>query len=704
MKFLLKLLSIVGSSSLGLTTLSTNYIWKQNNANFSSNNTNIPTNNASDKNKYDESNNINHQDLIDNDSKNDTQATPFSDGINKPTYNQPLINVIHPQQHVEPFLPSNNDFQTIKDKILDTKKTTYNYYSHPNFKIIGNDAPLNSKTQNKLNLKLVDQNNEVVQGVNWYLKDNYSPQEVYKSNTDYEGRVLQLDDDGTLTGLKFNSPDTKNIEIWAEHKGYLFRNVVTVLSEFTSTAKEQEQGALDEVKKITQGWEKYSDYEKILKTYQWITKNINYVERFDSFAADQTAYAGIIEKEAVCTGYTMSFKMFMDHLGIPNKAIEGVVGGVKHIWNLVELDDGWYHIDSTWGRMQGKDKIGLTNYNWFLLNNDDFGSGREFIHPTQNMGTKYRFSKARNFITSLKNVEKIIEKSRLENPDSKVISFQYYGNSIKIEELKKFITDNLNLQIQRDKTEINRNLNRATFEFKNNIKPISQNQMQLTVTAEQNRLKIEGLKDGVTLDANNFDIAGASIRKIENNSNATYVQLGNFNEIGIAKVKVSIFKNGHNFDIKEKEFNFNVSRNNKPNAYLEGVDNESVVLKGVNNIMQYRSLYDEWKDVGDRTEIKLDNVGAKFISVRVKPTDAKEASEVQVIHTTKPADLDIKVKYYNGDIIGVDPSMQYRIVGTNNWVDIIGIKIEKPSRGSYEIRVKPQKNSLASDYKIITIN
>ena len=82
--------------------------------------------------------------------------------------------------------------------------------------------------------------------------------------------------------------------------------------------------------------------------------------------------------------------------------------------------------------------------------------------------------------------------------------------------------------------------------------------MQLTITAEQNRLKIEGLKDGVTLDTNNFDITGASIRKIESNPNATYVQLGNFNEIGIAKVKVSIFKNGYNFDVKEKEFNFNV--------------------------------------------------------------------------------------------------------------------------------------------------
>ncbi|AME11176.1 hypothetical protein MmmBen_1051 [Mycoplasma mycoides subsp. mycoides] len=45
----MKLLSIVGSSSLGLTTLWTNYISKQNNANFSSNNTNTPTNNASDK-------------------------------------------------------------------------------------------------------------------------------------------------------------------------------------------------------------------------------------------------------------------------------------------------------------------------------------------------------------------------------------------------------------------------------------------------------------------------------------------------------------------------------------------------------------------------------------------------------------------------------------------------------------------------------
>ena len=46
----------------------------------------------------------------------------------------------------------------------------------------------------------------------------------------------------------------------------------------------------------------------------------------------------MINGEAVCSGYTESFKTFMDMLGIENYTISGKAGNEQHIWNAVLLD------------------------------------------------------------------------------------------------------------------------------------------------------------------------------------------------------------------------------------------------------------------------------------------------------------------------------------------------------------------------------
>lgn len=56
------------------------------------------------------------------------------------------------------------------------------------------------------------------------------------------------------------------------------------------------------------------------------------------------AYGALIEHYAICGGYSDSMKLILDKLGIPNYKISSE----NHIWNLVKVNDKWYHLDLTW--------------------------------------------------------------------------------------------------------------------------------------------------------------------------------------------------------------------------------------------------------------------------------------------------------------------------------------------------------------------
>lgn len=47
--------------------------------------------------------------------------------------------------------------------------------------------------------------------------------------------------------------------------------------------------------------------------------------------------------DTVCKGYAMAWKVLMDRMGIPCLVI--CKGDRSHLWNLVQLDGKWYHID-----------------------------------------------------------------------------------------------------------------------------------------------------------------------------------------------------------------------------------------------------------------------------------------------------------------------------------------------------------------------
>lgn len=61
-----------------------------------------------------------------------------------------------------------------------------------------------------------------------------------------------------------------------------------------------------------------------------------------------TSYSALVKGEAVCEGYAKALQLLFNEVQIPNAVIHGVAEGELHIWNLVNIGNNWYHLDSTW--------------------------------------------------------------------------------------------------------------------------------------------------------------------------------------------------------------------------------------------------------------------------------------------------------------------------------------------------------------------
>lgn len=110
-------------------------------------------------------------------------------------------------------------------------------------------------------------------------------------------------------------------------------------------ARQQELlGKYEEVLAITHETAS-STADWILNVHDYLVANISYDASQDNIF---NAYDAMINGKAICSGYAESFKTLVEMIGVPCITISGTAGGEKHMWNMVCLDEQWYHVDVTW--------------------------------------------------------------------------------------------------------------------------------------------------------------------------------------------------------------------------------------------------------------------------------------------------------------------------------------------------------------------
>lgn len=158
-----------------------------------------------------------------------------------------------------------------------------------------------------------------------------------------------------------------------------------------------------------------SDLDKVKAIHDYLVLNVAYDYKnslkgtvpLDSYEI----YGSLINKKAVCDGYSKLMQVLLKKVGISSTIVVGTANGENHSWNLVELNGKYYHLDATWDD-PAPDKKGVVNYKYFLLTDKQMKKDHRWIennYPTATSGTYNYFH----------NMENMIEKS----------GYYYYSNA-----------------------------------------------------------------------------------------------------------------------------------------------------------------------------------------------------------------------------------------------------------------------------------
>ncbi|MGN1433015.1 MAG: transglutaminase domain-containing protein [Ruminococcus sp.] len=149
------------------------------------------------------------------------------------------------------------------------------------------------------------------------------------------------------------------------------------------------------VDKIVDGAPKNAtDYELELYANDYLVDNCVYdkeaAETEELEGHENDAYGALVEKKAVCEGYSRAFQLLCNRLGVDCINISGTADGEGHAWNNVKLDGEWYEVDVTWNDTDGDMEFPI--YDYFNLPSDKFSES----HSTSPLYSEVSLSEYEN--------------------------------------------------------------------------------------------------------------------------------------------------------------------------------------------------------------------------------------------------------------------------------------------------------------------
>ena len=96
-----------------------------------------------------------------------------------------------------------------------------------------------------------------------------------------------------------------------------------------------------------------SDYDK----YWYIAKKLCEETAYDyafpqvsmkRFLDDSGVYGALVNHLSVCQGLAQAYAYLCNRAGLFSLVVSGSTSSGDHAWNIIKLDDGYYHVDTTW--------------------------------------------------------------------------------------------------------------------------------------------------------------------------------------------------------------------------------------------------------------------------------------------------------------------------------------------------------------------
>lgn len=135
-------------------------------------------------------------------------------------------------------------------------------------------------------------------------------------------------------------------------------------AEMTRMVNTYEKKVRDILSYVDSSW---SPLEKALYVNDYLAVNCEYDLTLQNF----DAYDALITRKAVCQGYTLAYMDLMNRMEIPCEVVSS--NSMNHIWNLIQINGSWYHVDVTWNDPT-PDYCGKANHDFLLKSTSWFVS------------------------------------------------------------------------------------------------------------------------------------------------------------------------------------------------------------------------------------------------------------------------------------------------------------------------------------------
>ena len=117
------------------------------------------------------------------------------------------------------------------------------------------------------------------------------------------------------------------------------------------------------------------NYDKIKIIHDYIINNTKYDVKNDEKTKSFNAYGALFNHLATCNGYTDLMAIFLSKLGYNNYKIATPSSNEKstegHVWNAVEINNEWLHLDLTWDDPVSSDGKDYLYHKYFLINTNE---------------------------------------------------------------------------------------------------------------------------------------------------------------------------------------------------------------------------------------------------------------------------------------------------------------------------------------------
>lgn len=111
------------------------------------------------------------------------------------------------------------------------------------------------------------------------------------------------------------------------------------------------------------------DYEREWVLFEYLISSTEYALEGENHRIDKidgpmihTLFGTVIDGKAVCDGYAKTMMYLLNAVGVQTHLVFGEAEGIAHVWNQVNIQGEYYHLDATWGDIEEKQLGGFYNY------------------------------------------------------------------------------------------------------------------------------------------------------------------------------------------------------------------------------------------------------------------------------------------------------------------------------------------------------